>query len=59
MRNASGRYYSRGDIFSGNGIRRLLTGGWPVRALMQSLREACVDPGPLIARRLGGDKAKA
>jgi hypothetical protein len=59
MRNASGRYYSRGDILSGNGIRRLLTGGWPVRALMQSLREACVDPGPLIARRLGGDKAKA
>jgi hypothetical protein len=57
MRNATGRYYSRGDILSGKGIRRLLTGRWPVRALMQSLREACVDPGPLIARRLGGDKA--
>jgi hypothetical protein len=56
IRNASGRYYSRGDILSGAGVRSLLSGRWPAGALVKSLWEACIDPAPLIARRLAGNR---
>jgi hypothetical protein len=56
IRNASGRYYSRGDILSGDGVRSLLSGRWPMGALVKSLWEACIDPAPLIARRLIGNR---
>jgi biotin carboxylase len=53
---ATGRYYSYGDLMSAAGIHRLLTGRWSVRLLMQGLREACADPGPLIVRHLSRSK---
>jgi hypothetical protein len=56
IRSASGRYYSRGDILSGDGVRSLLSGRWPAGALVKSLWEACIDPAPLIARRLVGNR---
>jgi biotin carboxylase len=56
---ARGRYYSLGDIVSMSGLGRVLSGRWPARVLLNSLREACADPAPSIVRRLSRGNAQA
>jgi biotin carboxylase len=56
---ARGRYYSLGDIASMSGLGRVLSGRWPARVFLNSLREACADPAPSIVRRLSRGKAQA
>jgi len=57
--SARGRYYSIGDVASVSGLGRLLSGRWPIRVLLNSLAEMCVDPAPSIVRRLSRDDAGA
>jgi predicted ATP-grasp superfamily ATP-dependent carboligase len=52
---AQGSYYAKSDILTWNGVCRVLSGEWRTRILLQSWREACHDPWPLMRRRAGTD----
>jgi hypothetical protein len=47
---ARGSYYSRRDLVSIGGIARVLSGRWPVGALLRDFGDAIRDPWPLLLR---------
>lgn len=54
---AKGRYYSLGDLGSAQGLGFILSGQWPLRMLLRSLRDALADPAPVVIKRFGRKKA--